>query len=68
MKNSDARDHRARHLLTDSPCQDDAEQIVAELAANAIQYKEERRVDEVHQHLSVPRDPVSGKAKTDLRP
>jgi serine/threonine-protein kinase RsbW len=30
--------HFARYLLADSPCQDDAEQIVAELAANALQH------------------------------
>ncbi|WP_345577548.1 hypothetical protein [Nonomuraea rosea] len=30
--------HFARCLLADSPCQDDAESIVAELAANALQH------------------------------
>ncbi|MEV6029569.1 ATP-binding protein [Nonomuraea sp. NPDC052116] len=30
--------HFTRYLLTDSSCQDDAEQVVAELAANAIQH------------------------------
>ncbi|MGN9838270.1 ATP-binding protein [Nonomuraea sp. H19] len=30
--------HFTRYLLADSPCQNDAEQIVAELAANALQH------------------------------
>ncbi|MFC4009906.1 ATP-binding protein [Nonomuraea purpurea] len=30
--------HFIRYLLADSPCQDDAEHIVAELAANAVQH------------------------------
>ncbi|MEU7829120.1 MULTISPECIES: ATP-binding protein [unclassified Nonomuraea] len=30
--------HFARYLLADAPCRDDAEQIVAELAANALQH------------------------------
>ncbi|MFG1956517.1 ATP-binding protein [Nonomuraea sp. NPDC049028] len=30
--------HFTRYLLSDAPCQDDAEQIVAELGANALQH------------------------------
>ncbi|MEV6153728.1 ATP-binding protein [Nonomuraea sp. NPDC052129] len=30
--------HFTRYLLADAPCQDDAEQIVAELGANALQH------------------------------
>ncbi|MFI7447579.1 ATP-binding protein [Nonomuraea sp. NPDC049714] len=35
--------HFTRFLLLDSPCQDDAEQIVAELAANAVQHSSSGR-------------------------
>jgi hypothetical protein len=38
----DAR-HFTRYLLADAPCQDDAEQIVAELSANAIQHSSSGR-------------------------
>jgi anti-sigma regulatory factor (Ser/Thr protein kinase) len=37
--------HFTRYLLADAPCQEDAEQIVAELAANALQHTSSGRPD-----------------------
>ncbi|MBT2230447.1 ATP-binding protein [Nonomuraea sp. NEAU-A123] len=37
--------HFTRYLLADAPCQDDAEQIVAELAANALRHTSSGRSD-----------------------